>query len=452
MKEVLSKNLIEFAKLLNKPLYVVGGAVRDYLIGKCVSDDVDLSAGIPVEEMVGALNRSGYKILAEYKRMGTVVFSDNEKKYEYTAFRREKYVGGEHKPRLTEFTEDILEDARRRDFKCNAVYYDITRGEYVDPLNGINDIKNKVLDSVVSPNKVFSSDGLRLMRLARFAGELNFKPTEQVLQSVKRYADNILDVSPERIFAELLMILQSDSKHPFSDKKGHYNGLKILEQTKVLDKILPELTEGRAMAQRADFHKYDVLEHSLRCVLYADKSVRLDALLHDIGKPFCFNRYKNYYSHFIEGAHIAKKILTRLKADKQTIKRVEFIVRAHMVDIDCAMKEDKVRKFIVDNFNGYYEQLLMVKQADFRAGLDSEQTAPTLIKWAKILQEMKEDNTPFSLKDLKISAYDLISIGYTGERIGKELIKLHTYCVNNPQSNQHQTLMKIAKRDLTANK
>ncbi len=448
MRKVLSKNIIDFAEKLNTPLYVVGGAVRDFLIDNSVSKDVDLSAGIPVGDFICALNDAGYQILAEYKRMGTVVFCDGERKYEYTAFRKEQYVGGEHKPRFTEFTDDIFEDACRRDFKCNAVYFDIAKDVFVDPLGGINDIKNKTLDTVVSPDKVFSSDGLRLMRLARFAGELDFKPTDQVLEFAKKHAINILDVSPERIYAELKMILQADSKHAFSNKNGHYVGLKILEQTRVLDYILPELTEGRDMVQRADFHKYDVLEHSLRSVLYADKSVRLDALLHDIGKPYCFKRDGWYYAHFIEGAKIAEKVLKRLKADKETITRVQFIIKNHMLDIDCSMKKDKVRKFIVDNFNGYYKQLLLVKQADFRAGLESEFTAPALIKWNKIYKEMKEDKTPFTLKELKISAKDLIKLGYKREKIGKELKKLHDLTIKNPKENDENNLVKIAKLDL----
>lgn len=448
MKNVLSREIIEFARSLDKPLYVVGGAVRNYLIDNSISEDVDLSAGIPVEETLRAIESFGFKILAEYKHTGTIVFSDGTKKYEFTSFRSEKYVGGEHTPKQTEFTEDILVDARRRDFKCNAVYYDIANEKYVDPLDGINDIQNKILDTVISPDQVFRNDGLRLMRLARFAGELNFKPTEQVLLYAGKYSDNIIDIAPERVYSELIKILQSDTKYAFSDKRGHYTGLKILDRTRVLDKIIPELTEGRNMVQRADFHKYDVLEHSLRCVLYADKSVRLDALLHDIGKPYCLKRDGWYYSHFIEGVKIAEKILKRLKADNQTIKRVSFIIKTHMVDIDCSMSKGKVRKFIVDNFGGYYKELLLVKQADYRASLEDEFIAPTIVKWNKIHQEMIDDRTPFTLKELKITAKDLIQMGYANKSIGKELSRLHALAVRNPKQNEKEILLKIARKDI----
>lgn len=447
MRKIFAKNLILLAESLTKPLYAVGGVVRNYLIDRSVSEDVDLAAAIPVEELSVKLLEHGFKIVAEYKRTGTVVFSDGKNRYEFTTFRREKYVSGEHVPFETEFTENILEDALRRDFKCNAVYFDIKNGVLVDPLGGESDIENKILDTVSSPFKVFSNDGLRLMRLARFAGELNFKPTEQVLDGAKKFSNNILDISPERIYVELIKILKSDIKYPFSDPQGHYNGLQILNRTTVLDKIFPELTEGRGMAQRADFHRYDVLEHSLRTVLYADKSIRLAALLHDIGKPYCFKRDGYYYHHFEEGEKIAETVLRRLRADNDTLQQVIFLVREHMIDLDCSMRESKVRRFIVRNYDNLNE-LLMVKQADFRASLEIDALAPTLIKWGRILEQMRSDGTPFSLKELNISSADLIKMGYKGEKLGKELNRLWDFAIINPDKNQKDFLFAMAKKDI----
>lgn len=446
MRKIFAQNLIRLSEKMKKPLYAVGGIVRNYLLAEYVSDDVDLAAAITVEELIPYLTEVGFEIVAEYKRTGTVMFTDGLNRYEYTAFRREKYLGGEHIPSVTEFTEDIYEDALRRDFKCNAIYYDIKNGKIVDPLGGMQDVKNKVLDTVTLPNKVFSNDGLRLMRLARFAGELNFTPTEEVMLAAKKYANNIKSISSERIYAELLKILQSNEKYPFSDPQGHYTGLKILDQTTVLDGIFPELTDGRNMAQRADFHKYDVLEHSLRSVLHADKSVRLAALLHDIGKPFCFRRDGYYYHHFEEGEKIVEKALKRLRADNDTLKKIKFLVKEHMVDLDCSMKENKVRRFIVKN-KEMLNALLLVKQADFRASLERDEQAPTLIKWGRIIDKMNKDGTPFTLKELKISSADLIEIGYVGESIGKELNRLWDYAVINPQDNKADILLSMAKKN-----
>ena len=182
---------------------------------------------------------------------------------------------------------------------------------------------------------------------AFFAGQLDFNPTKKVMESATLYADNVKQISPERIYAELVEILKADKAYNFSNKQGHYKALKILEKTGALDVIFPELTEGRDMAQRADFHLYDVLEHSLRCALYADEEVRLASLLHDIGKPYCFKKEGSYYRHFLEGEKIAQKVLKRLKVSNKIISEVKFLIRQHMVDIDCSMKENKVKKFIV---------------------------------------------------------------------------------------------------------
>ncbi len=451
MKNILPKNLIDLANLMPKPLYVVGGAVRNFLIDGSLSTDIDLAGAISTANFIEVLNGFGIRESAVYPRTGTVMFSDGVYRYEYTAFRRDKYSGGEHLPEQTEFTEDINEDALRRDFKCNAVYYDVKKDKIIDLLGGVEDIKNKTLSTVCEPDKVFSVDGLRLMRLARFAGELNFKPTYEVIQSAKKYADNILDISPERVFNELKMILVSNCKYTFSDPIGHYNALKILDHTRVLDKIVPELTEGRGMVQRADFHKYDVLEHSIRTVLYSHPSIRLGALFHDIGKPFCFLRDGYYYHHFDEGERIAERVLKRLKADKATISQVKFLVREHMVDLDCSMSEAKVRKFLVKHHERL-DELRWVKQADFRASLEIESTAPTIVKWKKIYDKMIAEGTPFTLKDLKITAGDLVSIGYKDKWIGKELKSLFDYAVLHPDKNNHENLVGLAKKHIAKQK
>ncbi len=443
MKKLLPKKIISLSLHLQKPLYVVGGAVRNFLIDGSLSTDIDIAGAIDVEQFTLALENVGLHKTAIYKRTGTVKFVDGIYNCEFTSFRKEKYVGGFHLPQHTEFTDNIEEDALRRDFKCNAIYYDIKNDKIVDVLGGVEDVENKVIDTVCEPEKVFCSDGLRLMRLARFSGQLNFKPTDKVIQSAKKYANNILDISPERIYTELKMILQSDCKYPFSDAKGHYTALKILDETRVLDKIIPELTKGREMAQRVDYHKYDVLEHSIKTVLYSPPSVRLGALLHDVGKPFCFFRDGRYYCHGVEGERIAECVLKRLKADKDTIKKVKFLVREHMVDLDCSMSEKKVRKFIVKNYDNF-EDLMALKQADFSAGLEQDGFAPTVQKWRKIIDKMKNDGTPFTLKELNISPMDLMEIGYLGRDIGIKMQELFDYAVLYPENNQRETLVSIA--------
>ncbi|MBO4251227.1 MAG: CCA tRNA nucleotidyltransferase [Clostridia bacterium] len=448
MQIILPKHLKILSDHCVSPIFIVGGYVRNYLIDGSLSEDIDLAAALSAEELISAAKYCGFTVVAEYKRTGTVVISDGERKYEYTRFRTDFYgAGGGHKPVRSEFTDDITLDAKRRDFKCNAVYYDIKSEKIVDPLCGVNDINDKIIDTVQSPEKVFCSDGLRLIRLARFAAELGFSVRGEVLSKAKEYAENIRDIAPERIFEELKKILVADTKYPFSDKKGHYTGVKILEKIGVFDILFPELALGRGLRQRADFHNYDVLEHSLRTLLYADKSVRLAALLHDVGKPYCKLNSGSYKGHAEAGEIIVKRVLDRLKADKNSIKQAAFLTRWHMFDLKNTETESSLRLFIVKN-RKYFSDLLKVKQADFSACKDDLSVSPTVLKWQSVYDKMLKDGTPFSVAELRISAEELIKLGYKKSGIGEELKRLLESAVTEPQINDNAVLKKMAKDDL----
>ncbi len=448
MENFIDEKIKIFAKSLPYPLYFVGGVVRNFLFDKKFSTDLDVCGANSVEKMINAIKTCGGKVVAEYKRTGTLVFALNGKIYEYTRFRKDGYsAGGKYQPDEVEFTPEINEDAVRRDFKCNAVYYDIVGEKFVDPLGGIEDIKNRVLDTVKDPKEVFSHDGLRLLRLARFCGELGFSPTQEVLKSARQNASNIEDISVERIWEEIKKILVADGKYSFSPKDGHYKALKVLDQTRVLDRIFPQLTEGRDLSQRKDFHNYDVLEHSLRCVLYAPKEVRVSALLHDVAKPCLMVKNGNSYGHDKEGARLAKTLLKSLKADNKTIEKTCRIISAHMLDLDCKTKESKIKGFIVKNHD-IFEEVLALKQADFSACKDDTSECPTVTKWKEIYQKMIDEGVPFSIKQLMVSATDLIELGFKGESIGKELNALLELCIVYPEKNTAKILLNKAKEHL----
>ena len=451
MKFILDEKIYSLAERLSASLYVVGGYTRNFLIDGSYSSDIDLASSCSVEEVVSKAEEFGYNILATYKRTGTVVFGKGKFRYEYTRMRTENYAkGGEHNPSEVFFTNDVVLDAKRRDFKCNAVYYDLSEEKFVDPLGGINDIKNKILDTVVGAEKVFSNDGLRLLRLARFSAELSFKPTSKVLLAMQKYASNIDDISVERIYDELKKIFSSDEKYSFSDKNGHYTALKILADTGVLFRIIPELSSAKGMFQRKDYHNYDVLEHTLRCVMYAPKEIRLSALLHDVGKPYCMEKYGKFHSHDTEGVKIAEKILKRLKVDSKTTKETLFLIGVHMLDMKKDVREIKLKRFIVKNYE-YIYKLLALKQADYSACKDDLSVCPTVARWTTLIEKMKADGTPFSLKDLKITANDLMELGYKGESIGKELKKLLDITIEKPSLNNRERLLIKASDDLSSN-
>lgn len=447
MRGILPKTLLNLAENCKNPLYVVGGSVRDHLAKlaqKSGERDFDLCSPTPIEAFVESAQKSGFTIKATYKNTGTVKLQDKAGvSYEYSSFRSDKYVRGTHVPVQTTFTTDVTLDARRRDFTCNAIYYDIKADAYLDPLGGIEAIKEKRLTTVAPAKKVFSEDGLRLMRLARQAACLGFSPDEDCLAGAKENAALISDISPERIFAELSAILIADEK--YGVEYGHYKGLKLLDETGVLDHVLPELTAGRNLKQRPDFHKHDVLEHSLRAVLYADPEIRLAALLHDVGKPFCMARDGNSHAHPEAGETLARTILTRLKAPKKRIDETAKLVALHMYDFNCQTSENKLRRFFAAHYP-ILEKLLLIKQADFSACMDNLSLAPTCARWRKLLEKLEQEHAPLTIKQLALSGKDLLNAGIEPCRIAQTLEHLLYHAVCNPKDNVKERLIKLSKK------
>lgn len=226
---VIPSKLKELASSCPFPLYVVGGSVRDFLLGlKRPQPDWDICAPVSAEEFLKSAD-GNFKRKSIFRNTGTVKFEDEYGvAYEFTSFRSDKYVRGFHTPSEIFFTTDILLDAKRRDFTANAVYYDVGDEKFIDPLGGMTDIKNRRLRTVDSSEKVFGEDGLRLMRLCRQAAQLNLTPDEECLAGAKENAALILDIHPQRIFSELTAILTADTKYCVPD--GHYNGLKLLDK------------------------------------------------------------------------------------------------------------------------------------------------------------------------------------------------------------------------------
>ena len=441
MTDLLPASLKKMASAMQHPLYVVGGSVRDFLAGAPAgAADWDICSPAPEEEAEAAAAACGMQVNAVYRNTGTVKLTDADGTgYEFTRFRSDRYVRGLHTPAEIEFTDDIVRDARRRDFCANAIYYDISSETFRDPLGGIADVRAKTLRTVAPADKVFGEDGLRLVRLARLAAQTGFSPDAECLAGAKAHCALIRDIAPERVFHELELLLHADEKA--GGAQGPYRGLHILKDTGVLKELLPELAAGDGMAQRADFHRYDVLEHSLRCVLYAPPSVRWAALLHDVGKPFCFERDGNFYAHAEEGARIAQDILTRLKAPKKLTERTAKLVLLHMRDLDMKMKESKVRRDILLHAP-LLPELFALRQADYSACRDDCSPAPGVVKWQRILEAMYAEGVPFSAKDLAVRGSDLAALGLRGERIGETLEELLLYCAQDGARNTREHLIK----------
>ncbi len=424
MRNLLPESLLRLAAALPAPLYLVGGSVRDSLMGRLsLPVDFDLAAPLGEEVFLSAAQACGFAVRAVYRNTGTVKIERDGIGMEYTRFRTDRYARGTHAPCGVAFTDDIAQDARRRDFRANAVYYDVANDVYCDPLGGRDDIAAGLLRTTRPAAEVFGEDGLRLMRLSRLAAETGLSPDAECIAGAREHCALIGDIVPERVFSELSRLLHADGKGG-----EPYRGLVLLRDTGVLGQILPELSAGAGLPQPPAFHDHDVLEHSLRAAKYAAPAVRFAALLHDVGKPFCYFRDGNYHAHAEEGARIAGDILTRLKAPRRLTDDVTFLVKMHMVDLDGSMRESKVRKTIV-SCKDLLPALLALKQADYSACKDDLSPAPCVTKWTGILDAMKREGAPLCLKELAVDGDDLLREGVPPREIGAYLNALFESCV-----------------------
>ncbi len=444
MEQLLPQQLKALAAACPAPLYLVGGFVRDFLRQKVAPmPDFDLASPLSEEEFIAVAQGLGFCVLSVFRGMGTVKLKDGQGTgYEFTRFRTDLYERGMHAPTAVAFTTDIEVDARRRDFCANAVYYDIAAGRFVDPLGGIQDIRRGVLRTVDDANKVFGEDGLRLMRLARQTAETGFSPDEACLAGARANAALIRDIVPERVFHELDLLLHAD------EKGGEpYRGLCILRESTVLAHIMPELWAGNGMPQRSDFHNYDVLEHSFRCVKYAAPAIRFAALLHDVGKPLCQLRDGNVYAHAEEGARLARDVLTRLKAPKKLIAETETLTRLH-IRLAVMTREQKLRRMSVE-YAPLLPALLALFQADHSACKDDLAPSPAVVRWQALLAKMKAEGAPRTLKELKVDGNALQRAGVPPRRTGEALHALLLYAAEDGARNCEKKLLARAKKYFT---
>lgn len=211
---IANEKLYKLSKLLDNPLYLVGGAVRNSILGLPLGDLDTASANMP-NDVVSRLQGTEYEILAEYPRTGTVLIGADGFKTEHTTFRTDSYPinSGAHSPEKVEFTSDITVDALRRDFTVNAIYYDLTTDNLVDPTGGIDDIKKRELRAVDDPRRVLSEDALRIMRLVRLRAELGFEIENMTLAVASELGARVKNISRERITDEYIKTLKGATKY-----------------------------------------------------------------------------------------------------------------------------------------------------------------------------------------------------------------------------------------------
>lgn len=432
------------------PLYEVGGCVRDELLGvKCY--DVDVCAQLDVETVKKILLNTDFVVSAKNLRMGTVHISSDDFCVEYTTFRTDSYdkASGKHSPDDVTFTSDMSLDARRRDFKCNALYKDILTGEIVDLLGGKEDIKNKIISTADEPNAVFEADGLRILRMVRFASELGFDVEKETYEVAKKNAWRVGDLAGERIRDELCKIFVADTKHPELNLKGaHVKGLEMLDDFGLVDLILPELAALKGLNQPKKYHLYEAYTHSVKAFEVAPPNIRWAALLHDVGKAPCMKEDGNMHFHAVVGEKMVRAIAERLKFSNAEIDRMSKLVSLHMVDINGNTSESKLRAFCVKNAP-YIDDLLCLMDADAIASA-GEITRENRVRKAWL--EVKEKVLPLCVKDLKIDGNDLLALGAKGAQCGEILKSLLRDTALEPSLDDREKALAYAARKIEKSK
>lgn len=443
--QIVTAGMRELAKLFpkEKPIYLVGGIVRNSILGYG-GGDIDMAGAVLADELVEILRDTDYSILAVYPRTGTVVIGYGEERYEYTTFRTDSYpINGSHTPDNIRFTNDIYEDASRRDFRVNAIYYDILHDRIVDPLGGVQDISEKVLRTCKSAESTLGEDALRILRLARFSGELGFSPSAETLNVARQRAQSVKEISEERIQDELEKILVADKKYGVVD--GEVVGLDLLTKIGAMRYIIPELDAAIGVAQNPKYHLYDVYGHTIQCVRLSPINIRRAALFHDIAKPQLIAKYGNSYSHDIVGEEITRRIMARLKYSNKDIEHTAKLVRIHMFNLDGKAKAASVRRFIRDNYE-VYEDFLALRVADKLASGRCEQSHDEILAPFRIQEEIiKGNRVPIAIQELEINGKDLIAIGYKGREIGETLKYLSDLSLNAARKYTRDELLKIAE-------
>ena len=431
--------------------FIVGGCVRDCLLGDTPSD-WDITTSAKPEEVKAIFSRT----IDTGIQHGTVtvlvdkniVSSDPQGMYafEVTTYRVDGVYTDHRRPESVTFTASLEEDLKRRDFTINAMAYNEIDG-VIDIFGGQQDLKDGIIRCVGKPEERFDEDALRILRAVRFAAKLDFKIDKDTRLAMKKQAPFLKDISAERICTELTKLLISD--HPERIEEAYELGITSV--------ILPEFDAMMQTPQNNPYHLYDVGHHTIEVMKHvpADTVLRYSALLHDVAKPVCKTTDEttgtdHFYGHQELSAKMARDILHRLKFDNDTIDRVHRLVLNH----DYGLSGDgpgikSFRRFLSTFGAEHFPDFLVIRRADMAGQSDYklEKRESMLKKLSDMYTEVMEKEQCLNLSDLAIGGKDLIACGMApGRKMGETLKSLLELVLEEPERNTREQLLEIAKQ------
>ena len=428
-------------------IFEVGGAVRDEFLGITDHKDHDfLVTGIPQDTLVSLLGSFGKADLVG-QSFGVIKLHIGGAVFDIALPRKEKSTGQGHKDFevIIDHTLSVEDDLARRDFTMNATAINLSDKSIIDPFDGQKAIERKEIDIVFED--AFKDDPLRMLRAVQFAARLKFWLSDNTFNSIKEHAHLIKTISGERIFEEIVKIMER-SEFPS-------RAFKLMKDTGLLEHLIPEFIPTIGIEQPNKFHSLDVFDHimaTLDSVPTLKLNIRLAALLHDIGKPDTLfidsAGIPHFHSHEDVGADIAEKILLRWKAPKSLIENVCCLIREHMFELKFDITPKAIRRLLARVDKASIFDLL-----DLRMG-DRIASGKPLLPMGKVgkfraLIDAELADPAFSIKDLKISGHDIIALGIKpGPKIGEILSRLLERVMDNPEINTKEQLFSIVQKEV----
>lgn len=415
--------------------YVVGGSVRNMMLGMSV-DDFDITTNALPNETKSLF--PDFTVVETGIKHGTVTVVINGENVEITTYRTEgEYTDSRHPDRV-EFTTSLELDLSRRDFTVNALAYD---GEItvVDLFGGEEDIKNKVIRAIGNPYERFNEDALRILRAVRFSSVLGFDIDAKTKEAMLECKHLLHKISKERIAVEI---------NKFLCGKNVKNAL--LDNWEIIAEIIPEIAKMRGFDQKNRHHIYDILTHTAVAIenTLPITHLRLAALLHDTGKIYTVSSDENGEQHFYAHPHkseeIARRYLNEYKYDNFTKDRVCLLVKIH----DTVVEENKI--YIKKRLNRIgkeaFFELINLQRADNKAQNPVYDRTAHFDAVCEIAKRVLSEAECFSLKDLKVNGRDLMEAGFPkGALLGKILDYLLKEVIEERLENNKECLLKVAK-------
>lgn len=432
------REIVDFARVFRNAgyeLYLVGGAVRDALLGS-VRSDHDFASSATPEEASALFQR----VIPTGIKHGTITIVFRGQHFEVTTYRVDGDYSDSRHPDSVIYTRSLDEDLQRRDFTINAIAYDPISRKLIDPHDGRRDLKKRRIRTVGPATDRFTEDALRILRAIRFASQLEFSVDQEIYDAIRSLGGTITRVAAERIATELRKMMGAERPSI---------GWTLMRDLDLLPHIVPELLEDRNIPIELFSH----LIRSCDCASREHETLRWAALLHDIAKPRCFardDRGVTFIGHDVRSAEMAEEILLRLRFPGKLIGAVAHLVRHHMYGYVPEWSDAAVRRFIARiGIDALYD-LTALSRADACGKSGKRSDLPLTTELERRVETILAASPPLEKRDLAIGGNEIMTeLNLSpGPTVGIIINELHDAVLDDPSLNTRERLLVIARRFL----